>query len=110
MEIPFSVGNQVMMPVMGRPPKGAFLIRGCARERNQELRKPAGAIGAMSQQPVKAGGNGEHPQDVKRKAGNDSDAAHSGPNNQQTSKMHEEKLRADEVVEFVLIRRAIFAD
>src|SRR6185312_6636016 len=82
MKILIGVGNQMMMSMMGRPPKRTFLVSGSPCERDQKLKKPAGAIGAMGQQAVKARGDRKHSHDIERQTGDDRDCAHAGPNDQ----------------------------
>ena len=65
----------------------------------------AGAVGAMRQQAMKASGNCKHAHDVERQTGNHRNPAHAGPDDQQTCEMHEKKLRADEIIEFFVIKR-----
>ena len=61
----------------------------------------------MRQQAMKAGGNCKHAHDVEGHAGAHCNPAHAGPDNQQTCQMHEKELRADEIIEFVVIETAI---
>ena len=56
---------------------------------------------------MKAGSNCEHTHHVKRQASNYGDPAYAGPDDQKTGQMQEEKLRAYEVIEFILIECAI---
>jgi hypothetical protein len=97
------VGHQVMPAMMCRPPERTFLIRGRSGERDQKLKNSTGAIGAMGQQAMKAGGNSKHAHDVQTEAGHDCNSTNPRPHNQQTSKMHEKKLHADGPVEFIPI-------
>ena len=61
----------------------------------------------MRQQTMKAGGNCKHAHDVEGQAGAHRNPAHAGPDDQQTCQMHEEKLRAYEMIEFIVVKRAI---
>ena len=107
MKILVRIGDEMMMTVMRRPPKGTFLIRRCSSERDQKLENSAGAVSAMRQQAMKAGGNCKHAHDVKSQAGTHRNPTHAGPDDQQTGEVHEKELRADEIIEFFVIDAAI---
>ena len=110
MKVFVSIGDEVMETVMRRPPKGSFLVRRRSRKRDQKLKDSAGAVGAMRQQAMEAGSDRKHAHDVQRQAGPDCHPAHSRPDDQQTSQMHEKELRADEVIELIVIKRAVCID
>jgi hypothetical protein len=103
MEVFCSVRNEVMAPVMSRPPERAFLIRRRSRKRNQELENSAGAVSAVCQQTMKAGSNCKHSHHVQSQTGNHSHYAYACPDDKQTRNMHEEELHADEIIQFVVV-------
>ena len=103
MEIFFRVRDQVMMAVMRRPPEWSLLIRGGSSERHQKLKEAAGAIGAVRQQAMKPGGDRKHSHHVKPQTYSDCYRAHARPNHQQAGEVHEEELRADKVVQPVVV-------
>jgi hypothetical protein len=69
------------------------------------LKEPAGSIGAMRQQTMKARGDRKHSHDVERQANDDCNFAYACPDDQQASEMQEEKLRANKIVQAILIGR-----
>ncbi len=105
MEIQLSVGDEVMAPVMGRPPEWPFLVRRRSRKRDQELEQSTGPVRAMCQEAMKAGGNRKHAHHIQSKTSDYCHRADACPEHQQTREMHEEKLHADGIVQFVLVKR-----
>jgi hypothetical protein len=49
---------------------------------------------------MKSGGNRKHADEVKRHTGHDGNSTHAGPDDKETSQMHEEKLNANGIIEF----------
>ena len=105
MEILDGVGDEVMAPVMSRPPERALLIRRCSRKRDQELEKPAGPVGAVSQQTMKPGGDRKHADDVQSQTSSYCYHAYPCPDNKQTRQVQEEKLHAEVRNQFVMVER-----
>ena len=110
MEILVSVGVKVMAPVMGRPPEWPLLIRCGSSESEQKLKNPAGSVSAVREEAMKAGGNRKHAHHVQRETSNHRHPTHACPDDQQAGQVHEQELRADEVVEFIVIERGICID
>ena len=103
MEIFLSVGDEVMAPVMGRPPERPFLVRRRCGKRDQELEESAGPVGAVCQEAMKSGRDRKHAHNVQGQTGNNCHHAHARPDDQQTRHVHEKELHADEIIKFVVV-------
>jgi hypothetical protein len=97
------VGYKMVAAMMSRPPKRPFLVRRRSGKRDQKLEDPTGSIGAVSQQAMKSGGNRKHAHDIQTQTNNYGYPTYARPNDQQTCQVHEEKLDADEIVQFVSV-------
>jgi len=98
MEIPLSVGVQVMAPVMGRPPEWSLLISCSSSESEQKLENSASSVSAVREEAMKPRCYREHSHDVQGQTGDDSHCTYARPNDEQASDMHEEEMDADGAV------------
>ncbi len=105
-EIFLSVRQEVMAAMVGRPPERSFLIGRRSGKSDQELKNSASYVGAVSEESMKSGGDGEHTRYVKRQTGADCYRAHARPDDEQASQVHKKELHADEVIEFFPFERA----
>src|SRR5216683_6608391 len=94
MEIFLSVCDEVMAPVMSRPPERSLLIGGRSHKRHQKLEDSAGLIRAVCEEPMKSCRNREHAYEIQRHASDYCHHTHAGPDNEQASQMHKEELNA----------------
>ena len=106
MEIFVSVCDEMMAPVMSRPPERTLLIGGRPHKRHQKLKNSAGLIRAMCEESMKPGRNREHAYDIKRQASGHCHRADARPNNEQTSQMHEEELNAYGAIQLLPVHRS----
>jgi hypothetical protein len=106
MEIFLSVGNEMMTAMMSRPPERTLLIRRGPGKRDQKLENSAGPIRAMREEAMKPGGDCKHADDVQGYTCDYCHDAHARPDYQQTCQMHEKKLNAYEMIQFVMVEWA----
>ena len=59
----------------------------------------------MRQQPMKAGRDRKHANDIERQTDGHSHRAYARKDDEQTRQVHEEKLDADEAIQFVVSER-----
>jgi hypothetical protein len=97
-QIVFSVGVEVMATMVSSPPERPFLIgrRPCKGE--HELECSASPVGTVREKAMEPGGNRKHAHDIQGQTGDDCHHAHACPDGEQASQMHEEELKADEVI------------
>jgi hypothetical protein len=86
-QIVFLIGEAVVVPVMGGPPKNAFLRRRHGHPGDDELKPAAGLKGTMRKIAVVAGGDEKHANFIKQNAGEQI-----GP-----AKVHEENAQSRQV-------------
>jgi hypothetical protein len=87
-----------MAAVVRRPPERPLLVSGRRRKRYQELENSPGLVGAVREEAMKPGRDGEHPHDVKGQTRKDRHGARARPDDEQAGQMHEEELNADGAV------------
>jgi len=68
MDVVFLIRELVMVAVIGSPPQNPFLDGKGPQESHDKLRHPGKLVRAVGEIPVIAGGQPEHPHDVKSNA------------------------------------------
>src|ERR1700730_7227661 len=106
MEILLSVCDEVMAPVMSRPPERSLLIGGRSNKRHQKLENSARLIRAVCEEPVKSCCNREHADNVQRHTGDYCHYTHARPDDEQASQVHEEELNTDGAIQLFPGERA----
>ena|SRR6516225_9334340 len=91
MQVFFGVGKPVMMTMMPGPPERAFLHGAAAKPRQDKLKDPARLEGAVGEVAMIAGGDAEHPDQVRPGAKRQREWCHPHPDCGQAGDMHEEE-------------------
>ena len=111
MHILLGIGMQMVMPVLGSPPQDAFLRARLRQERQEELKDPAGGVGAMGEIPVITGADREKPHPIEDKADRDGLPADAAPERGEAGEMdqHKRQRRGVHDVGMRVVARAIGA-
>ena len=83
-----AIGVQVVMTMLGGPPQNAFLRARLGQKREDELKRPAGRIGAMREIPVVPGADRKDAQPIKRCAKCNGLPGDAGPDSREAGEMH----------------------
>ena len=108
-DILFRIGELVMVPVMGSPPKRPLLAARSAPEGQNELKETTGLIGAMGEITVVSPRDGEHAGVIHEKAHADGRPADTGKNGQDADHVDTEEGDASAPIEPLIHREFGFA-
>ena len=89
-----SIGMQMMMPVLGRPPQNALLGAALSERRKDELKQSAGGVGPMREVPMIARTDREHAQPIDRYTENGRLPCNAGPECRGASQMDQCKWKS----------------
>src|SRR6476659_3908485 len=101
MDVLLGIGMQMVMPLLGRPPDDALLRGRLGHECENELKRPAGRIGAVREIAMVSGHDGKDAQPIERNADGQRLPGDARPDRREAAEMDEyegNSRRIDDVV------------